>query len=119
MERFNLNKLNDMNSKNSIRVESHIALEKLDGNDVDISRAWKTVKENIRTSATESVGYYELKQHNPWFDECPKLLYQRKQGKLQWLQSPRQTNGDNLNNVRHETSQTFRNKRERISERKN
>jgi hypothetical protein len=27
------------------------------------------------------------------------------------LQNPSQTNGDNLNNVRHETSRTFRNKK--------
>jgi len=30
---------------------------------------------------------------------------------LQWLQNPAQTNGDNLNNVRNETSRTFRNKK--------
>jgi hypothetical protein len=31
--------------------------------------------------------------------------------KLQWLQNTSQTNGDNLNNLRHETSRTFRNKK--------
>jgi hypothetical protein len=32
----------------------------------------------------ESLGYYELKQHKPWFDEgCSELLEQRKQAKLQ------------------------------------
>jgi len=30
---------------------------------------------------------------------------------LQWLQNPSQINGDNLNNVRCETSRTFRNRR--------
>jgi len=35
----------------------------------DISRVWKNIKENIETSATETVGLYELKQHKPWFDE--------------------------------------------------
>jgi hypothetical protein len=45
-------------------------------------------------SATESVGYYDLKQHRPWFDEeCSKLLDQRKQEKLEWLQN-RSENGD-------------------------
>jgi hypothetical protein len=29
-----------------------------------------------------------------------KLLYQRKQAKLQWLQDPSEINEDNLNNVR-------------------
>jgi hypothetical protein len=47
---------------------------------------------------------------------CSKLLYQRKQAKLQWLQDP---NGDNLNNTRYEASKHFRNKVERISESEN
>jgi hypothetical protein len=35
-----------------------------------------------------------------WFDEkCSKILNQRKQAKLKWLQEPSQINGDNLNNV--------------------
>jgi uncharacterized alkaline shock family protein YloU len=38
--------------------------------DVDISRVWENIRESIKSSATESVGY-ELKQHEPWFDdEC-------------------------------------------------
>jgi hypothetical protein len=38
-------------------------------------------------------GYYELKKHKPWFDErCSKLLDQRKQAKLQWLQDPSKRN---------------------------
>jgi hypothetical protein len=46
---------------------------------VGSNRAWETVRENIRISATESVGYYELKKHKPSFDEgCSKLLDQRK-----------------------------------------
>jgi hypothetical protein len=40
-----------------------------------------------------------------------KLLDQRKQGKLQWLQDPSEINGDNLNNVRREASRHFRNKK--------
>jgi hypothetical protein len=30
---------------------------------------------------------------------------------LQWLQDPGEINGDNLNNVRHEVSRYFRNKK--------
>jgi hypothetical protein len=70
------------------------------------------MRENAGTSATESLGYYELKQHKPWFDEeCTKLVDQRKPAKLQLLQNPSQTNGDNLNNVRCKTSSTFRNEK--------
>jgi hypothetical protein len=36
---------------------------------------------------------------------------QRKQAKLQWLQDPSEINEDNLNNVRHEASRYFRNKK--------
>jgi hypothetical protein len=51
-------------------------------------------------------------KHKPWFDEgCSKLLDQRKQTKLQWLQDPSEIDGDNLNNVRHEASRYFRNKK--------
>jgi hypothetical protein len=33
------------------------------------NRAWENIKENIKTSAKESLGLYKLKQHKPWFDE--------------------------------------------------
>jgi hypothetical protein len=39
------------------------------------------------------------------------FLDQRKQAKLQWIQDPRQSNVDNLNNVRREASRHFRNKK--------
>jgi hypothetical protein len=46
-----------------------------------------------------------------WFDEeCSELLDQRKQAKLWWLWDPDVINGDNLNNIRRETSMHFRNK---------
>jgi hypothetical protein len=60
----------------------------------------------------ESLGYYELKKHKPWFDEgFSHLVDQRKQVKLQWLQDLNEINGDNLKNVRHEGSRQFRNKK--------
>jgi hypothetical protein len=37
--------------------------------DVDINRAWESIRENMKTSATEGLGYYELEQHKLWFDE--------------------------------------------------
>jgi hypothetical protein len=53
-----------------------------------------------------------LKKHKPWFDEgCSKLLDQKKEAKLQWLEDPSEINGDNLNNVRREASRHFRNKK--------
>jgi hypothetical protein len=54
-----------------------------------------------------------MKQHKPWFyEDWLGLLVQRKQAKMQWLQDPRQSNVDNLNNVRREASRHFRNKKE-------
>jgi hypothetical protein len=69
------------------------------------------IRENIKISAKESQGYFELKKHMPWFDKgYSKLLDQRKEAKLQLLQDPSERNGDNLKNVRREASRHFRNK---------
>jgi hypothetical protein len=40
-------------------LKSQIALENLDA-EVDISRAWETMRENIEIAAKESLGYYEI-----------------------------------------------------------
>ena len=66
----------------------------------------------MKTSATESLGMHEMKQHKPWFDkECLGILYQRKQAKMQWIQDPSKSNADDLNNVRRDASRHFRNKK--------
>jgi hypothetical protein len=76
-----------------------------------INRAWETIRKNIKISSKESLGYYELKKHKPWFNKgCSELLDQRNQAKLQWLQDPSKINGDNLHNIRHEASRNFRKK---------
>jgi hypothetical protein len=78
----------------------------------DIKRAWENIKENIKISAQDSLSLHEGTQHKPWFDaECAQFLDQRKQAKIQWLQNPNQNNGDNLHNVRWESSRYFRNKK--------
>jgi hypothetical protein len=75
-------------------------LEDLD-TEVEINNAGEMIREIIKISAKESLGYFELKKHKPWFDEgCSKLLDQKNQVKLQWLQDPSEINGDSLNNVR-------------------
>jgi hypothetical protein len=79
-------------------------LEDLDA-EVGINSPWETIRENIKISAKDSLGYNELKKHKPYFDgRCSKLMDQKKQVRLQWLQDPRKTNG---------------NKKEGISERQN
>jgi hypothetical protein len=111
MERFNLKKLNEVKSNFVLRSQIGLQLWKI-WTEVKINSAWETIRENINISAKESLGYFKLKKHKPWFDEgCSKLLDQRKQAKLQWLQDPSEINGDHLNNASCEDSRYFRNKK--------
>jgi hypothetical protein len=72
---------------------------------------WETMKENMKISTKRSIHYYDLKKHRPWFNkECSKLLDQRKQARLQWLQHPSELSGD-MNNLRHGARRYFRNKK--------
>jgi hypothetical protein len=49
-------------------------------------------RKNIKVLAKESLNYYELKKHKPWFDEeCSQLIGKRKLSKLQWLHNHNQT----------------------------
>jgi hypothetical protein len=49
-------------------------LEDLDA-EVEINSAWKTIRENIKISAKESLGYFELKKHKPWFEKgCTSIV---------------------------------------------
>jgi hypothetical protein len=41
-------------------------LEDLDA-EVEINSVWEVIRDNIKISAKESLGYYELK-HKAWFD---------------------------------------------------
>jgi hypothetical protein len=88
-ERFNLRKLNELEVRKQYQIESTNRFAPLENlsSDEDINRTWESFKENIKTSAKESLGLHELKQHKPWFDEeCLGILYQRKQAKIQWIQ---------------------------------
>jgi len=69
--RFNLRKLNELEVRKQYQVQitnGFTALENL-GDKEDINRAWENNKENIKTSAKESLGLQELKEHKAWFDE--------------------------------------------------
>jgi hypothetical protein len=41
------------------------ALENLDI-ELDVNKSWETIRENIKMSAKESLGYYELMKIKPW-----------------------------------------------------
>jgi hypothetical protein len=104
IERFNRKKLNEIEGKDQYRVEisNRFAVLGILGTDVVINRAWEIIREEIKVSAKESLGYfishvsmkdaqnYYLKGNNP---------------------DPSEINGDNLNNIRHETSRHFRSKK--------
>jgi hypothetical protein len=71
MDKLNLNKLNEVEDKEKYRDEvsnRFAGLEDLDA-EVEINTISEEVRENIKISAKEILGYYELKHHKPWFDE--------------------------------------------------
>jgi len=70
-QRFNLRNLNEPEVREQYQIEitsRFAALENLD-DDKDVNRTWENIKENIQTSAKESLGLQEFKQNKPWFDE--------------------------------------------------
>jgi hypothetical protein len=78
---FNLKRLDDVEVKEKYQAEisnRFAALESLDES-FDINNAWESIRENIKTSAKDKLGYQKLKHNKPWFDdECSKLIDQRK-----------------------------------------
>ena len=86
--RFNLRKPNDLEVRKQYQIEITNRLAALENvsEKEDINRAWKSIKENYKTSATESLRMHEIKQHKPCFDEeCLGILDQRKPAKMQWI----------------------------------
>jgi len=66
-QRFNLRKLNEPEVREQYKIEittRFAALEKMN-DDEDVNRTWENIKENIQTSAKESLGLHELKQNKP------------------------------------------------------
>jgi hypothetical protein len=56
---------------------------------VDINRAGENMRKNIKISAKDNLGYYELKKHKQWHEKgCSELLHHRKKIKLHRLQEP-------------------------------
>jgi hypothetical protein len=90
-ERSNLEKLNSVEGKGQYSVEVSDIFAALE--DLDAEVHINSVLETERIS------------------RCSKLLDQKKQAKLQWLQDLSEMNGINLNNVRHEANRHFSNLR--------
>jgi ribosomal protein S25 len=95
MEIFNLKKLNERDVKEQYQVtirNKFAALENLEDNG-DINRVWGNIRKNINILAQGSLGYSESQHSKPQFHEkCSKLVDQRKQAKLKWLQAASKVN---------------------------
>jgi hypothetical protein len=65
MERFHFKKLNEVEGKEQYRVEVSNRFATLEDSDaeVEINSAWEMIRENIKATAKESLGYCELKKH--------------------------------------------------------
>jgi uncharacterized FlaG/YvyC family protein len=76
LKRFNLKKLNEVEDKEQYRVKISNRFASVENLDVegDINRAWETIMENIKISVKESLGYYVLKKHKPWFNKRSSKL---------------------------------------------
>jgi hypothetical protein len=113
MDTFNVKKLNEGDDKEQYQVtirNKFASPENLEDSE-DINGAWNNIRENIKISTQESLGYCESKHRKPWFyEECSKSVDRSKQAKLQWLKDPSEANEDNLSDVRREASRHFRNK---------
>ena len=81
-----MRKLNEPEIRDRYQTEitnRFAALENLN-DDEDVNRTWENIKENIQTSAKESLGWHELKHNKPQFhEECLGFLDQRKRAKMQ------------------------------------
>jgi len=94
-----LRKLNEPEVREHYQIEITNRFAAFENLNKDVNRTCENIKENIQTSANESLGLDKLKQNKPRFDdESLSFLDQRKQAKMQWIQDPGQSNVDILNN---------------------
>jgi hypothetical protein len=47
------------------------------GLQVDVNKAWETIRENIKISVKKSLGYYELKKNKLLFDEGSSVILEK------------------------------------------
>ena len=70
-ERLNLCNLSELQICEQYQIKiskSFATLDNLNDSE-DINMVWENITENIKTSAKDSLGLYELQQHKLWFDE--------------------------------------------------
>ena len=96
--------------QNKIKISNRYAALEISYESEDINKAWEN-KENIKPSAEDSLGLYELKQHNRILMKNVYDFRSKEQAKMLWLQDPNQNNVDNLENVRREVGRHVGNKK--------
>jgi hypothetical protein len=71
MERFNLKTLKELVDKEQycIDISNRLGVLKTLDAKAGIHIVWETIRENIKISAKECLGYCILKKHKPWYDE--------------------------------------------------
>jgi hypothetical protein len=75
----------------------------------NIIKAWESITENIKTSATRRFGYSELQQHRPRFvKECSEFIGQMKGAKWNCLHNLCQINGDDVKSIKLENIRVVR-----------
>jgi hypothetical protein len=67
LERFDLKKLDDVDVKEKYQVEISNTFGTLESFDdsFDINNARESIRENIKTSAKDNLGYHRLKHNKP------------------------------------------------------
>jgi len=68
-QRSNLRKLNEPEVREKYQIEITNRFAALENLNDDVKRTWGNIKENIQTSAKESLGLHELNQNKPRFGE--------------------------------------------------
>jgi len=51
-----------------IKTQNRLAAMENLSDGEDMNRDWENIKDNITTTAKESLGLYKLKHHKPWSD---------------------------------------------------
>jgi hypothetical protein len=51
------------------KVRERLAVNEQRSQRFNVESAWETIRENIKISTKESLGYFELKKYKPSFDE--------------------------------------------------
>jgi hypothetical protein len=65
-----------------VEISNRFAATKNLDESLDINSAWESIRDSIRTSDKEDLGYHKLKHNKPQFDdECSKLIHQQMQAK--------------------------------------